>query len=275
MSKPAGSSNIVDQKDIKKSIVLVLKNWYWFVLFLGLGIGGSVLYLYKATKYYGATAKVLVKPQNNAFKDALSASLASGPSKDEIANEVEVLYSSSILNEVISKLNLDISYFIEGRLKTGEIYKGRPFIIEGKVIDTDYYGAPFNVNVINQNTYRLSVSVNGQNYSEIHKFGEAVVNDRFSLIAIPDTGIIRKNSTNLSETKYIFKINDRNYLISKYQTALKISQEEQATVIKIFIEDEVPEKAVSFLKTLTEQYIAYSVSTQKQINENTLAFIEG
>lgn len=122
MSKPASSTAIIDEKDIKKTIVMVFKNWYWFILFIGLGIGGSVFYLYKATNYYSPTAKVLIKPQKNAIKDALSASLsASGPSKDEIANEIEVLSSSSLINEVVNKLNLDISYFIEGRLKTGEI----------------------------------------------------------------------------------------------------------------------------------------------------------
>ncbi len=275
MSKPAGSTAIIDQKDIKKSIVLIFKNWYWFVLFLSLGIGGAVLYLYKATNYYGASAKILVKPQKNAFKDALSESLSSGPSKDEIANEIEVLYSSSIINEVISKLNLDISYFIEGRIKTGEIYKGRPFLVEGKVIDPSYYGVPFNVSIINNKTFRLSVNQNGLSYSAIHKFGDAVVNDRFSLIITPDTSIIGKNNKNLSETKYIFKINDRNYLIKKYQKSLQISHDDEATVINIFIIDEVNDKAVNLLKTLTEQYIAYSVSTQKQINENTLAFIDG
>lgn len=275
MSKPTGSTAIIDQKDIKKSIVLVLKNWYWFVLFLGLGIGGAVLYLYKATNYYGASAKILVKPQKNAFKDALSESLSSGPSKDEIANEIEVLYSSSIINEVISKLNLDISYFIEGRIKTGEIYRGRPFLVEGKVLDPTYYGVPFNVTIINNKTYRLSINQGGLAYSAVHKFGDAIVNDRFSVIITPDTTIIGKGNNNLSETKYHFKINDRNYLIKKYQKALYISHDDEATVINIFIEDEVNEKAVNLLKTLTEQYIAYSVSTQKQINENTLAFIDG
>ena len=275
MSKPAANNAIVDQKDIKKTIILFLKNWYWFILFLGLGIGGAVFYLYKATSYYGASAKILVIPQKNAFKDALSESLSSSPSKDEIANEMEVLSSSSLINEVVSKLNLDISYFIEGRIKTGEIYRGRPFVVEGKVIDGNYYGAPFYVNVINKNSYRLSVNHQGLNYNAVHKFGEAVVNDKFSIIVVPDTSLISKNASNLSEAKYLFTINDRNYLIKKYQNLLSLAQEDEATVIRLFIEDEVQEKAVNFLKTLTEQYISNTVATQKTINENTLAFIDG
>jgi capsular exopolysaccharide synthesis family protein len=275
MSKPASSGAIIDQKDIKKTITLIIKNWYWFVLFLGLGIGGSVFYLYKATKYYGATAEILIKPQKNAFKDALSASLSTGPSKDEIANEIEVLSSSRLINDVIGKLNLDISYFIEGRIKTGEIYKGRPFIVDGKVLDENFYGVPFFINILDKKTYRLSLEYSGFKYNSVHKFGEPVVNDKFSLIINSDSSIVNKNARNLSETRYLFKINDRNYLVKKYQKSLQLSMGEEATVIEAFIEDEVADKAVDFLRTLTEMYIENSVSVQKEINENTLAFIDG
>ncbi|OQA12399.1 MAG: Tyrosine-protein kinase ptk [Bacteroidetes bacterium ADurb.Bin397] len=275
MSKPVSSSAIIDQKDIKKTISLVLKNWYWFVLFLGLGIGGSIFYLYKATKYYGATAEILIKPQKNAFKDALSASLSTGPSKDEIANEIEVLSSSRLINDVIGKLNIDISYFIEGRIKTGEIYKGKPFLVDGKVLDATFYGAPFFVNILDNQKYKLSLEFGAYKYSKIHKFGEPVVNDKFSLIINSDSTIVGKNSVNLAETRYLFRINDRAYLVKKYKQSLQLSMGEEATVIEAFIEDEVPEKAVDFLKVLTEMYLENSVSVQKEINENTLAFIDG
>ncbi len=275
MSKPVSSSAIIDQKDIKKTISLVLKNWYWFVLFLGLGIGGSIFYLYKATKYYGATAEILIKPQKNAFKDALSASLSTGPSKDEIANEIEVLSSSRLINDVIGKLNIDISYFIEGRIKTGEIYKGKPFLVDGKVLDATFYGVPFFVNILDKQKYKLTLEFGAYKYSKIHKFGEPVVNDKFSLIVNSDSSIVGKNTVNLAETRYLFRINDRAYLVKKYKQSLQLSMGEEATVIEAFIEDEVPEKAVDFLKVLTEMYLENSVSVQKEINENTLAFIDG
>ncbi len=274
MSKPTASNTIIDQKDIKKTIMLVLKNWYWFVLFLTLSIGGSILYLYKATNFYGAEAKILIKPEKNAIQDALTASLSSGPSKDEIANEMEILSSSSLINEVISKLNLDISYFIEGRLKTGELYKGRPFLVDGKIIDATFYGAPFYVNILNKETYRLTLDFQNFKYNKVHKFGDPVVNDHFSLIVSSDSSIIEKNMSLVSDAKYLFRINNRDYLVNKYRRALQLNQGEEATVINLFFEDEVPEKAVSFVKTLTEQYISNSISVQREINENTLSFID-
>ena len=49
--KLTGSNNFIDQKDLKRSLDTIGKNWMWFVLFLALGISGSIAYLYKATKY--------------------------------------------------------------------------------------------------------------------------------------------------------------------------------------------------------------------------------
>jgi len=277
MSKPVSSGAIIDQKDIKKTILLFVKNWYWFVLFLGLGVGGSVLYLYKATKFYGASAEILLKPQKNAVQDALTKSLmnGTGASRDEIANEIEILSSSKLISDVIKELNLEISYYIEGRIKTGEIYKGRPFVVDGKVLDEAFYGVPFYINILSRDKFRLRVEQNGYVYQKDLKFGEPVVNDKFSLLINVDTTVIRGNTAGLAETKYDFRINNREYLIKKYRDALQLNMGEEATVITAYIEDEVQEKAVDFLNVLTRLYIENSISVQKEINENTLAFIDG
>ena len=40
------NESIIDAKDVKSVVSLVAKNWYWFVLFIGLGIGASIFLLY-------------------------------------------------------------------------------------------------------------------------------------------------------------------------------------------------------------------------------------
>ncbi len=77
--KPVGSANIIDAKDVKKILNTILKNWYWFILFLCLGVGAAFFQLYRSTNYYGASAKILIKPQKNAFKDALDNAIPTGP----------------------------------------------------------------------------------------------------------------------------------------------------------------------------------------------------
>ena len=268
-----GSNNLIDSKDIKKGLSTISKNWYWFLIFIGLGviIGGA--YLYNATKFYGATAELLIKPQKDPFKDALSESLPSAPRKEDIANEVKIIKSTKLIDETINKLNLDIGYYIEGRIKTGEVYKGTPFTVVGKLTDKNLYNTPFEIKILNQESYVVEVNTDDYKFKRKSKFGVPVINDKFSFIVNSDSTVITRN-TKISDIPYIFKFKNHEALINKYQNALTIEKDQTASVIKISLEDEVEDKAIDFLNTLINSYIENSIEVQKTVNENTVRFID-
>ncbi len=268
-----GANNLIDSKDIKKGLSTITKNWYWFAIFIGLGviIGGA--YLYNATKFYGATTELLIKPQKDPFKDALSESLPTAPRKEDIANEVKIIKSTKLIDETINKLNLDIGYYIEGRIKTGEVYKGTPFTVVGKLTDKNLYNVPFEIKILNQQSFIVEINTDEYKFKRQSKFGVPVINEKFSFIVNPDSTIINRNAK-ISEIPYIFKFKDHDKLIKKYQDALTIEKDQTATVIKISLEDEVEDKAVDFLNTLINNYIENSVEVQKTVNENTVRFID-
>lgn len=268
-----GANNLIDSKDIKKGLSTISKNWYWFVLFIGLGVITGGAYLYNATKFYGATAELLIKPQKDPFKDALSESLPSAPKKEEIANEVKILKSTKLIDETIKKLNLDIGYYIEGRIKTGEVYQGTPFTVVGKLTDKSLYNIPFEIKILNQESYVVEVNTDQYKFKRKSKFGVPVINEKFSFIINSDSSIITRN-VKISDIPYIFKFKNHDELIKKYQRALTIEKDQTATVIKISLEDEVEEKAIDFLNTLINSYIENSVEVQKTVNENTVRFID-
>lgn len=274
--KLTGNSNLIDQKDIKNAIQMVGKNWYWFVIFLALGIGGSVAYLYKATKYYGASTSVLVKAHKDPLKDAVSESLAGANTvkKEDIANEMMILRSTRLIDETVTKLNLDISYYIQGRIKTGEVYKGTPFTVEGKLLDPSLYDAPFHLNIIDKDKFKVEINTDAYHFKRTARFGEPVVTDKFSFIVSSDSAVISQNKR-ISDIQYEFEFNDHDQLVKDYQEALHLEKDMDASVMMMSIEDPVQEKAVDFLTTLTNLYIENSISVNKKVNENTLEFIEG
>lgn len=269
-----GGNNLIDQKDIKRTLTTIGKNWYWFALFLLLGIGASIFYLYKATNYYGASTQILIKPPKDPFKDALSESLPNTPKKEDVANEMMILQSTKLVDETVKKLNLDISYYIQGRLKTGEVYKGTPFSVEGKISDRSLYDVPFLIRILDKDRYKVEIATDDYKFSKEARFGDPVVTTRFSFIVTNDSNII-KNNRRIADISYLFKFQDHDKLVKKYQSALTVTKDNSATVIDISIEDEVQEKAIDFLNTLTNLYIENSISVNKDVNENTLDFIEG
>ncbi|HKR03098.1 MAG TPA: polysaccharide biosynthesis tyrosine autokinase [Bacteroidia bacterium] len=273
--KPAGSENtILDQKDIKKTLVKVFKNWYWIVLFMSLSIGASMVYLKRSTKIYGANTRILVKPQKNAFKDALSESLPGAPPKEDINNEIEVLRSTRIIDETVKRLKLDVSYYIKGRLRTGEIYQNIPFtVVDAKILDETFYGIPFNIRIISKEMFNINLEYGDFRFNKTFHFGEPVVNSKFSLVINGNIDQISHNSK-LGEINFLFMINNHSYLVSKFQSSLRMQKDENASVIDINVEDEVPDRAIAFLDTLTHLYIDYSIAVSKEINSNTIKFVD-
>ncbi len=269
-----GNNNLIDQKDLKRTLSTIGKNWYWFILFLGLSLGGSVFYLYKATKFYGVTTEILIKPQKDPLKAALLESMPTKPSDQDLTNEILVLSSTKMVDETVKKLGLDISYYIEGRIKTGEVYKGTPFEVQGKLLDYSFYETPISLKIINQK--RFSWEINTEEYSKKGEanFGDPVVTSKFSFLVTPDSNVF-KNNPRINEINYQFRFHDHKELVSKYKKRLVIEPIPDASAISISLEDEVMEKAVDFLNTLVNIYIENSISVNKQVNENTLAFIDG
>ena len=272
--KLLSNNNLIDQKDIRNTLQTIGKNWFWFLVFLVLGAASAIGYLYKADNYYGATCQILVKPPKDPFKDALSESLPTPPKKEDVANEIMIFKSTRMIEETIDKLNLEISYYIQGRLKTGEVYKRVPFTITGKVSDAALFEVPFTITIINKDSYKVELNNDDVKFSKIAHFNEPVVHPKFSFIVENDSNIIKQN-THISEINYSFVFHERQKLIQQYQFALSAEKDYAATVIKASIEDQVPEKAVDFLNTITTLYIENSVSVNVKVNENTLEFIEG
>jgi len=273
--KLIGSNNLIDQKDLKKAFTTIGKNWMWFTVFLLISGGFSAVYLYKATNYYGAATQILVKPPKDPFKDALSESLSSNnPKKEDVANEMMILKSTKLVEETVKKLNLDISYYIKGRLKTGEVYRGTPFFVEGKMSDASLYNVPFELRILTKDRFKVEVHTELYNFVREARFGDPVVSDRFSFIVNSDPTAIKENKK-IGEIGYVFKFKNHTELVKTYQEALVVEKELDASVMKLSVEDEVPEKAIDFLNTLTSIYIENSISVNKKVNENTLEFIEG
>ncbi|HQF27780.1 MAG TPA: polysaccharide biosynthesis tyrosine autokinase, partial [Bacteroidia bacterium] len=133
---------------------------------------------------------------------------------------------------------------------------------------------PFEIHVKNKSSYVVEINTESYKFKREAHFGEPLVTDRFSFIITPDTAVIERN-TKIQEIPYIFKFRNHSKLVQTYQNALIINKDNSATTISISIEDEVQEKAVDFLNTLVNIYIENSIAVNKNVNENTLAFIDG
>ena len=123
-----------DKINIREVLERYLIHWKLFVLFLIICLSGAYIYLRYTTPQYSATTTILIKDnQKSGVSDELKAvadlGIVGTGSTNNTENEIVILKSRKIVGSVIDSINLDVVYFVEGRIKKTEIYKLSPDLV--------------------------------------------------------------------------------------------------------------------------------------------------
>src|SRR5919107_27539 len=98
------------QKENNLILVLLSKFFpYWplFIILLLISLITATLYIKRSTPYYEAAASILFKDEKKGSDESkITESLNYLSSKKIVENEIEVLHSKSLMNEVVKNLHL-------------------------------------------------------------------------------------------------------------------------------------------------------------------------
>lgn len=240
--------------------------WPLFVITIGIGVAVSWLYLRSQTRIYVASAKVLLKdPQKGGGDSKVLDALNIFSEKKIVENEIIVLRSSSILEEVVRDLDLYTSVHNKGKVRTEELYKGNSPVWFKALDKTNVNGGGkyyFSVN-----WPKKQVEINKQTI----KFNDTVNIAGSAYFIVPNPGY---NQT-LTGKNYYAIFNSIGGAAGYFAGNLKANAtSNSSTVIEVKLETPVPDKGVDFLNKLFEVYNEYAVVDKNQIAAKTLAFIE-
>jgi len=258
-----------------------IRYWYLYVITLSLALAGAYFYSWYATPLYSASCAVLIKESNNSGDASDFLMRLDNYSTDRnIQNEIEILKSRSLISKTIQDLNLEVSYFLEGNVKTSELYKEDcPLKATVDSLRFMAYSEPVEIQVLNSSRYRLRFhsSREGKDFEKEYRFGEAVKTDlgvftvdkssRFSDQAFNNPGHEKRN--------FILRFNAFENLIVRYSSSLKVEPvSKQSSMLRMSLEDPVPQKAVDFLNQLIEVWLKSSIDEKNEIIRNSLDFID-
>jgi len=123
-----------DRLNIREQLDKYVIHWKWFLLSIVICLIAAFLYLRYTVPQYSASATILVKDERkggiqselSAFSDlGLVKSL-----KNNVDNEIEIIKSRNIISAALKKLNLNVEYYTEGRVKLVELYDESPIRIK-------------------------------------------------------------------------------------------------------------------------------------------------
>ena len=241
--------------------------WPMFIITIGLGILLAGIYLRSQTRIYVATAKVLLKdPQKGGGDSKVLDALNIFSDKKIVENEIIVLRSSGLLEEVVSSLDMYVAIYNKGNVRTEELYKlNSP--VNFKAVDKRNIISsgphPFEMDWDNKR-----IVINGQQVA----FNDSVTIGDCSYWVIPNN----QYNKNLAGKNYYAVFSSIPGAASGFAGNLKANPtSNSSTVIEVRLETTVPQKGIDFLNRLFEVYNYDAIEDKNLIAAKTLSFIEG
>ena len=251
---------------IKQILERYLPFWPLFVITVVISLSITFVYLRSQVPVYVASAKVLLKDPNKGSGDSkiLDALNIFGERKI-VDNEIVVIRSTNLIQEVVKDLNLYSSVYNEGRVRIEELYKENSPI-------TFLTSQP--ANVLSSPKYYFTVDWNRNQITIADKtvhFNDSVLLNNTSFKIVPN---LNYNKTLKGKNYYVqfSSIVDAASNIIANLKANPISN--QSTVLDLKLETPTPAKGIDILTRLFEEYNSAGIQDKNQIAARTLAFID-
>jgi tyrosine-protein kinase Etk/Wzc len=255
--------------DLRKLLDKVISYWYWFFLCVVAGIALSWLYLRYATPDYKVNAKILIqddqKGGDSPEKDMLQ-QLQIFNSKSNVDNEMEIIKSRSLMEKTVRDLQLNVSYWLEGRLKTAEQFSKLPFSVQWSNLNDTLPDAEYVVRPLSE--------------SKVHISAEGIVNKDISwndTLHLPEgvMKVVRQPGNNLIKENYVLRVVSVDKAVTVYRNKLAVNiPNKQVSTIDLTMTSTIPEKGELILNELINAYMQLSVDAKNRIADSTIAFVD-
>ena len=261
-------------------IGLILRsNWYWFAITLCVAIGGASAYLLHTPNVYKREASILVKDKmdaSNVLSELFeSSALTSLGGKSAVENELFILKTDFLIDQVIERLNLDVSYSQSRGIRTEMLYKDTPLEVRFVGNSSDVY---CKLEVSSVDASHVSLLCEESSIEAARGTTSQVQ------IGVPqDTPMGRVLVTATehfpsSEASFSLEVekNTRERSIRSFSHIFNVSSaSKQGSIITLTMQHQNPEVAEDFLNTLVQIYNENSRMEKVRVAQKTEHFIDG
>ena len=154
------NENSEQEFQIRAIVDKYVSHWKWFVLAACISLSIAYVYLRYTIPQYRASTTILMKDEK---KGGLSSELAAfadmgfGGAKSNIDNEIEILKSRTLIESTVRKMNLNISFVVEGKIISTDLFKKSPILVDFTSKKSDFYstGSSYEYVASSSNTFML------------------------------------------------------------------------------------------------------------------------
>lgn len=267
--KQHNASVIKEKNSIIQVVSTYLPYWPLFLIFLLLSFCAAFLYLRYAVPKYEAYATIIIKDEKKGYDDSkMMESLNLINTKKIIDNEIEVLQSRTLMNEVVKKLHLYAPVSQEGKIKSISAYQLSPLLIEA--FNPDSLNPSKNIELY----YDVEKSTVLLNKNFVGPINEWLKTPYGVLKFIHNNKYAPSPSDSITKPCFFYLL-PSSFAAANMLSNLKVSaSSKSSSVINLSYRAETPKLAEDILSELIVSYGESALKEKNILAKNTLSFIE-
>ena len=233
-----------------------------FILSVALALFGAYAYLRYTTPIYSTSSTMLIKSDQQQSKSNKFDDIFGGGKGVNIQSEIEVLKSRGLMTRVVKKQNLEYNYYVKGNIKTINIYKTGPFIIQHEELTDTLKPFTLKIKFSNEKEFK----VNDDNVPVL--FGKRFKNQygTFKLIRNPLSGISRD---------YVVEYSPTSTAARRFASAIAVAPKASASagILSISMQGTNPNQCADVVNQLMNEYGDYSKELKNKTSDQMIDFI--
>jgi uncharacterized protein involved in exopolysaccharide biosynthesis len=268
-----------EELDIKKLLNKFLIQWKFYLYsFLVILVLTVILFLY-AAPLFAIHSQVLIEDNDSKSSPTTSSGFTSTNMLEDFSglfdlqsnvyNEMSILMTKDLLAKTIRNLNLQIVYYKRGVLKDYEVYNNSPYRLAFVPISDSILLTEFDLSFPDSGrSSRFTISSDDISFKGTAKFGDTIRTSVGKLV-------LTRTNTPFSDNSYSFTVNSVDAVVADIQKELTISiPNDQATVIEIDYNANVPRKGEIMVGQLINEYMQRNLAEKNEISDSTISFID-
>ena len=252
--------------------MMMLRNWYFYVIGLVLAGAGAYLYLKHKIPSYSVETLILIGQDDPAPGQDMLEGFSLRPGVQNLDNQITIVASYSVIRKAVEELPFEVDVYRKGLLSEASYYPMSPLRIEAGP-----KGWPYNSEFVFRyeegDRFRLKSSPKpGPGLDTIMTFGQVLnwQGGSFKVLPQPELEEIYK-----SGSKIYIRFYDKEQLSERYMKRLMVENTSRdGSILKLSLEGTNKVKDVIFLNKLTEVYIFQNLDKKNFEAKRIIEFID-
>ena len=262
----------VDALKIRRTLLLMFRNWYYYLAAILLFGGGAYFYLSQTFPMYSTQALVLIEEEDNTPTQDILEGFSMRPGVQNLENQILVLQSYSIVRRAIEELPFEIDVYKKGFLSQSSYYPLSPLKIEAgsKGLPS---GIEFIFQYMGDDEFRISTPSKSElELDTIIPFGTEFVLDQGSFTIFP---VLELNDVYMSGDKIFFRFFEKDDLAETFTKRMMVENATRdGSIVRLSIEGTNRTKGLVFLNKVTEVFIENNLEKKNLEAKRIIDFIE-